>query len=156
MFTRNQHHRSARAFILLVVFLVIGLAVPANATDPNQNELVLKRQHNAERVERGIPRLRLDEELITFARRHSRQMYRSGHLFHTENLLSSLLGIVGGLISELVGENVAVGPSIRWAHEAFMDSPRHRENILNRAYDVFGIGAIQRDGDVWVTVVFVG
>ena len=42
-------------------------------------------------------------------------------------------------------------------HDAFMDSPPHRRNELNRVYRYVGVGmAVGADGRIWVTVLFLG
>jgi len=42
-------------------------------------------------------------------------------------------------------------------HEAFMDSPPHRQNELNREYRHVGVGmAVGDDGLIWVTVLLLG
>jgi uncharacterized protein YkwD len=40
--------------------------------------------------------------------------------------------------------------------DAFMDSPPHRTNVLNRAFRNVAIGAARVDGVLWVTVFFYG
>ena len=37
-----------------------------------------------------------------------------------------------------------------------MHSPVHRANILNRGFTHVAVGAIHRDGVLWVTVFFYG
>ena len=39
---------------------------------------------------------------------------------------------------------------------AFMNSPVHRENILNRRFTHVGIGVAHVNGAYWVTVTFYG
>ena len=47
-----------------------------------------------------------------------------------------------------VGENVGYGPDVATVHAAFMNSPAHKANILDRDYTEVGIGAVvaQRPG----------
>ena len=40
--------------------------------------------------------------------------------------------------------------------QAFMDSPPHRGNILNREFRQVAIGTVRVDGTLWVTVFFYG
>ena len=53
-----------------------------------------------------------------------------------------------------VGENVGYGPDALTVHVAFMNSPAHKANILDRDYTEVGIGAVTVDGRVWVAEVF--
>ena len=53
-----------------------------------------------------------------------------------------------------VGENVGYGPDADTVHVAFMNSPAHKANILDRDYTEVGIGAVVRNGRVWVAEIF--
>jgi len=56
-----------------------------------------------------------------------------------------------------LGENIAVGPpsfSASELHEAWMNSPEHRDNILNPAYDQLAIGVYCSGGKLWATQEF--
>lgn len=153
---RSPRYRSTRTVIVgLVALLIVGLATPAQAMEANRNEQIVRSHHNEERISRGIARLSLEEDLILMARRHSRAMYRAGHLYHNPNLVTELLDTLTGILVGSIGENVAVGWSAKWTHDAFMDSAPHRHNILNPKYDHVAVGAIERGDWVWVTVIFV-
>ena len=56
------------------------------------------------------------------------------------------------------GENVEYSyqSDLGSLQRAFMNSPLHRRNILNGAYDRVGIGVERHDDRVWVTLVFYG
>ena len=55
------------------------------------------------------------------------------------------------------GENVGYTPGdVKSMEQAFMDSPPHRGNILNRAFRQVAIGSVRVDGTLWVTVFFFG
>jgi uncharacterized protein YkwD len=53
-----------------------------------------------------------------------------------------------------LGENVGVGSTVTTLHSAFMNSPAHKANILYSGFRYVGVGAIQADGRLWVTVIF--
>lgn len=54
-----------------------------------------------------------------------------------------------------LGENVGYGgDSVAGLHQKFMDSPRHRENILNPGFTLAGVGVVWESGRMWVTVKF--
>jgi uncharacterized protein YkwD len=101
----------------------------------------------------NVPKLQLNRELSVIARRHSLAMSRSGTLFHTSNVDVYLHGMTW----HIWGENVGYTPQdVASIQQAFMDSPPHRENILNRAFTHVAIGSVRVDGTLWVTVFFYG
>jgi len=51
------------------------------------------------------------------------------------------------------GENVGVGRDVASIHQAFMGSAVHREQIYGD-YRTAGVGIVQSDGRLWVTVRF--
>jgi uncharacterized protein YkwD len=106
---------------------------------------------NDSRGQFGLAPLRLNRELSVIARRHSMAMARSGGLFHTTNVDVYLHGIAW----HVWGENVGYTPQdVTSIQQAFMDSPTHRENILNGAFRGVAIGSVRVDGTLWVTVFF--
>ena len=106
---------------------------------------------NQSRSTRGLRPLQVDPVLETYAREHSARMAARRSLVHSTQ--SALRGI--GLRWTRVGENIAFGMDATQIHEQFMQSPRHRDNILG-PYDVMGIGVdTSRDGYLYVTVVFI-
>jgi uncharacterized protein YkwD len=65
--------------------------------------------------------------------------------------------VEAGLFFIEIGENVAVSDTFDAAfiHQGFMDSPEHRDNILNPQYDRVGIGVVySRDREYFVTQDF--
>jgi uncharacterized protein YkwD len=108
---------------------------------------------NQSRGRFNVPKLRLNRELSVIARRHSMAMARNGALFHTANVDVYLHGIQW----HTWGENVGYSPGdVEGLEQAFMDSPPHRGNILNRAFRQVAIGSVRVDGTLWVTVFFFG
>ena len=108
---------------------------------------------NQSRGRFNVPKLRLNRELSVIARRHSMAMARNGALFHTGNVDVYLHGIQW----HTWGENVGYSPGdVEGLEQAFMDSPPHRGNILNRAFRQVAIGSVRVDGTLWVTVFFFG
>jgi uncharacterized protein YkwD len=113
----------------------------------------LLRATNESRGRFELPGLRLNRELSMIARRHSMAMARSGELFHTADA-DVYLHAVGW---HTWGENVGYTPrDVASVQRAFMDSPPHRANILNRAFDEVAIGSVRVDGTLWVTLFFYG
>ena len=78
-------------------------------------------------------------------------MARAGSLFHTLDVDIYLRAIDW----HIWGENVGYTPGdVGSVHQAFMESPTHREHILDRAFRQVAIGSVRVDGTLWVTVFF--
>ena len=75
-------------------------------------------------------------------------MAGSSRLYHNPRLTSDVTNW------RWVGENVGYGPSVASVHTAFMNSPAHKANILDRDYTEVGIGVVVANGRVWVAEVF--
>ena len=103
---------------------------------------------NAERVQRGLPRLQVASDLAKVARTHSVVMADKNLLHHNPRLATDVSGW------QRVSENVGRGRSVTSLHAAFMNSDGHRRNILDPQVTQIGVGVELRDGTVWVTKVF--
>ena len=108
---------------------------------------------NQSRGRFDVAALRLNRELSVIARRHSMAMARNGELFHTADADVYLHGIAWRTWGENVGYTSQDAGAMQ---EAFMDSPPHRGNILNRAFHQVAIGSVRVDGTLWVTAFFYG
>ena len=131
------------------------LATPAGARtsrlEVGGDSWKLFKATNESRGRFDLPALRLNRELSVIARRHSMAMAQSGDLFHTTDVDVYLHGIAW----HVWGENVGYTPQdVASIQQAFMDSPPHRENILNGAFREVAIGSVRVDGTLWVTVFF--
>jgi uncharacterized protein YkwD len=99
----------------------------------------------------GLGKLVLDRGMSRVALRHSLAMVRAGTLFHTANVDTYLHGIAW----RAWGENVGYTPgAVASMQDAFMASPPHRQNILNRSFTHVAIGVVRHVGYLWVTVFF--
>jgi uncharacterized protein YkwD len=104
---------------------------------------------NAARSANGVAPLAVAGDLAAAASRQASSMAGSGVLAHTPNLASAICCWTA------VGENVGEGPSVSSIAAAFLASPDHRANILNRAYTQVGIGtAVDAHGVLWVSEIF--
>lgn len=92
---------------------------------------------NAERVQRGLGAMAVNQDLVVMARRQSQRMADAGTIFHNSNLAAD-----GPKGWKLLGENVGVGPTCDSLHDAFMDSEHHRDNILEPRFNYVGMGVI--------------
>ena len=134
------------ASALLAALLPTGTASAA-CYSPNTAERSFARLIN---VARGSNDLRLDPELSKVAKVHTREMVRKNALFHSTS--TQLRNRVTNWVS--LGENVGVGSSVTSLNSAFMDSPAHKANIMEPSFRYVGVGAIKKDGRLWVTMIY--
>jgi uncharacterized protein YkwD len=105
---------------------------------------------NASRAAEGIGQLAADPDLVSVGRSWSNQMLAAGEISHNPNFKNDVKAKWRKL-----GENVGVGPSVAELHEAFMNSPAHRKNIMDPAFTRVGIGLVYApDGTIYVTEQF--
>jgi uncharacterized protein YkwD len=143
----------ATAAIVLATALSVGLLpAPAHAATDLEREML--RLTNEDRAAHGVGRLRLDDVRSDTAHRHSAAMARAGGLYHTANAESVYLR---GVRWTRWGENVGrTEGDLAGLQDAFMDSPVHRRNLLERRFDKVAVGVVRRDGTAWVTLFFYG
>jgi len=109
---------------------------------------------NQARAQSGLGALTRDTAADTVARAWSGRMAQSGSLAHNPNLAAEVDRTVTTQWTRL-GENVGVGWDVRGLHDAFMNSPGHRANVLGD-FNRVGIGVVRNpDGRLWVTFVFI-
>jgi hypothetical protein len=139
-----------RWFTLLVVasIALTGIGTAAVADSGTEGEFLAK--INATRASAGLGQLQVDGGLRSHARVHTQDMMDANEIFHSG---SGELGAAGGTGWDQIGENVGRGQSPTSLHNAFMESPGHKKNILGD-YNYVGIGTGSKDGYLYVTVVF--
>jgi len=157
MRTSTTRSRIGRLAAVAVAVALVLAVVPGGASAGSgafKERWLMKRETNETRLYHEMRRLELQEHLSDLARKHSLAMAREGSLFHTANPSSYYLK---GIRWSTWGENVGVtGGTVNDLQRAFMHSPPHRANILNRAFRHVAIGAVRVDGALWVTVFFYG
>jgi uncharacterized protein YkwD len=118
---------------------------------------------NRERASRGEEPLAWDDELARMARQHSDNMARENFFSHTDATgrntaaRAAACGVCGW---RALGENIAYNQGyddpVAFAVERWMESSKHRDNILRATYTHAGIGITKTaDGSVYLTQVFV-
>lgn len=130
----------------------------------NQNESRYAELVNKERDSRNLSHLTVDPLLIKVAREHSREMAEKSYFSHhsptpgIETPMDRYLAAVTWRPSWLlVGENLFYCSivDVDRGHTAFMNSPGHRANILEKRYQHIGVGTyISPKGELWVTEMF--
>ncbi|MCF8010134.1 MAG: hypothetical protein K9L17_02510 [Clostridiales bacterium] len=99
---------------------------------------------NKERISRGIGELEPNLELTEVARTKARDMIEKGYFAHNSPTYGTPFDMMSdfGIDYGYAGENLAGAPEVSRAHTALMNSPGHRENILNSNFKEVGIGVI--------------
>jgi uncharacterized protein YkwD len=104
---------------------------------------------NVERTTRGLSALAFDEKLILAARAHSQDMADKKFFSHTGSDGSDPGDRIAaqGYAWTTYGENIAAGYTTpENVVKGWMDSPGHRDNILNSDMTELGVGYIVKSG----------
>lgn len=141
-----------RVFGLLLLFISI-LRVQAQSS---LAERYLLQAANQERARRGIPELVWDQQLYVAARAHASQMANLGaisHQFQGEPDLSQRISSAGARFA-VIAENVAMASTAVSVHDGWMNSPHHRENILDPRLTSVGIAVVARGRELYAVQDF--
>jgi uncharacterized protein YkwD len=149
---------AARRLFPIIIGLALLWARAAGAGEPGTSEPAslgaeaeFLSMLNGTRVAAGLAPLEQEGGMVGFAREHTRAMVSRGDIFHSESGTRVAVAPAGW---RRLGENVGVGSTPERLHALFMNSPRHRDNILGD-YTGVAIGAERApDGQLYVTVVF--
>ena len=130
-----------KALGALILTLTMGFSVGVG--DLNFYEAV-----NNERFEAGLLAYEWNEDMAFYAGVHNEEMVAADKIYHSDaTQLGQFLGV-------RVAENVGRGGTVESLMLAFMDSPGHRDAILDQNYTEIGVASLQ-DGDfLYVTMVF--
>ncbi|MEI3597959.1 MULTISPECIES: CAP domain-containing protein [unclassified Oceanobacillus] len=112
---------------------------------------------NAERAKQGLAPLQIDNELSKVARDKSKDMATNGYFDHNSPVHGSPFDMMKnyGINYNAAGENIAQGQrSPEEVVNAWMNSPGHRENIMNSSFTHIGVGFVEQ-GNHW-TQMFIG
>src|SRR5207302_7137773 len=136
--------RLALAAVLGIVPVVLA-AVPARAAGGSAEAFLSK--INALRASVGAGPLAEDAALDGVAQRWADHMAATKTLAHNPSLSSQ---VPGGWT--LLGENVGYGPDVDVVFNAFVASPHHYENLVEKSFNRVGIGvALASDGTLYTT-----
>ncbi|MCD6109963.1 S-layer homology domain-containing protein [bacterium] len=127
-----------------------------SSLDLDKSRLELLDYINTSRQKYGLNPVKLVPKLDTLAQNHTDDMSRNNFFAHvnlqgeTPNDRRIKLSIYTD-----VGENLALAPTVYFAHEALMRSAIHRKNILTSYWDTIGIGiTVNNDGDLLIAEEF--
>ena len=136
---------------------------PSTTVEPNAIERRAFEQTNLARVQNGLPPFVWDGDVCRMARTHSESMSRQGFFAHVtpEGLhLRERARAAGILQYSVLGENIAYNQGYEdpgaFAVERWMQSPKHRANILSPEFRAMAIGSfVAPDGSVYLTQTFI-
>lgn len=116
----------------------------SNLKFDEQMEMDMLEMVNRERVSRGFNELVVDEKARAVARKHGVDMFENGYFSHTnlEGKSSADRMKDGEVEFSMTGENLALSEDLLSAHNGLMESPGHRENILQLFFHRVGIGVV--------------
>ncbi|HYJ90267.1 MAG TPA: CAP domain-containing protein [Pyrinomonadaceae bacterium] len=117
---------------------------------------------NQKRADAGLEPLRWSDELATIARKHSEDMAEFKFFSHRGtdgSMVDNRADKLGISNWSAIGENIAFNrgytDAASFAVTSWMNSPAHRENLLNKRWKESAIGvAILPDGTYYFTQVF--
>src|SRR5947199_4903782 len=121
-------------------------AAHADTADEENQFLALTNQL---RSSLGIQSLAPQSQLTAIARQWSAKMAGDGTISHNPSLPNQVTANWSQL-----GENVGMGGAVGVIQTAFINSPHHYENLANGAYNFVGIGVVDSNGTIFVTVDF--
>src|ERR1700761_1260840 len=111
---------------------------------------------NESRAQHGLQALAIDDRLTRAARKHTELMVQHAalsHQFEGEPPMQTRFRHEE-LPSDRQGENVDLDQDIPSAHQALMNSPLHRANILDPNYNVVGVAVLHSGPNLYITEDF--
>jgi len=132
-------------------------AAGSSSGEDSATENELLEAANQSRELTGVPPLRMEESLREAARAHARRMAESERLEHRlpgEPSLLERIAQVSPLRMDRAGENIAYSNCALGANDALMRSAPHRENLLDRGFNIAGVAAIWSKGRLYVAQDF--
>ena len=137
-----------------------GIASAASGTNVrsvrlNGFEADLVADVNRARRNAGLRSLIVVAGTTDVARRWSWHMAGVQQLSHNPSIVSDIAG-AGARDWSMIAENVGEGPSDNpdMLFQAYMNSPEHRANIMDRTARYIGMGTVERNGIAWNTMDF--
>lgn len=106
---------------------------------------------NAERTKAGLKPLEMHGALMDVAQAKSEDMAKNNYFDHNSPTYGSPFDQIkaAGISYRSAGENIAQGQTTpAQVVQAWMDSPGHRQNILNANYTHIGVGYVE-NGNYW-------
>jgi uncharacterized protein YkwD len=123
---------------------------------PSKEEQAIFGLANRERAAHHLPPLKWNTGLAAAARAHAQKMAQTGtlsHQFSGEMDMGTRIRVAGVHFAS-AAENVAQAPTVAALHEEWMNSPAHRDNILDPGLDSLGVAIVERNGQLFAVQDF--
>jgi uncharacterized protein YkwD len=122
----------------------------------NASQIEMLGYINAARVQANLAPLVLDSKLSDGACLKAEDMAVKGYFSHTSPTYGSPFEMMTslGIKFGTAGENIAKNFSVKGAHDAFMNSPGHKANLLDPEFQKIGLGFYQSGNYLFVTQWF--
>lgn len=122
-----------------------AVSTNANITQEESKAIALL---NQDRQKNGLAPLIADSRLTQVARKHGKDMIDQNYFDHVNLQGQSPFDrlTANGISYRSAGENIATNTNVTAMEDAWMHSPKHRDNILNTKFTHVGIG-LQRATD---------
>src|SRR5204863_5627150 len=150
---------------LVTTFVPITATRPAASApaEPNAIEKRAFEQTNLARLQNGLPPLTWDADVCRMARTHSESMSRRNYFSHVtpDGLRLRERARAAGISQySVLGENIAYNQGYddpgALAVEKWMQSAKHRANILSSEFRAMAVGSyVAPDGSVYLTQTFI-
>jgi len=152
-----------RRLLPFAALILATLSQSAFAQEPNAIEKRAFEQTNLVRLQNGLPPLTWDADVCRMARTHSESMSQKHYFSHVtpEGLrLRERARAAGILRYSVLGENIAYSQGYddagAYVVEKWMQSPKHRANILSSEFRAMAIGSfVAPDGSIYLTQTFI-
>lgn len=137
----------------IMVFLLGALVFGAN-----EDQKVILKLVNRERVSRGLSPMKLNSKLNKLAKIKSDDMYKNRYFSHNSPVYGTPFDLmkkhkIGYMTA---GENIAKGQNTpEHVMKSWMNSPGHRRNILNPRFKEMGVSRDKYGNNIW-TQMFIG
>jgi hypothetical protein len=148
-----------KLFISLFALLLSASALAQDTASLSQvsvAEQYLFRAANSERVQRGLPALQWSDNLYRAADYHAVQMANResiSHQYPGEPDVSAR-ALKAGAHFSVISENVAMASTAVLIHTLWMNSPHHRDNLLDPQVDTVAVRVIRRNGELYAVEDF--
>jgi uncharacterized YkwD family protein len=113
-----------------------------NSSSPTSQESEMLKLINQARAQNNAPPLQMDMQVSNVARIKAQDMIDNNYFSHNSPKYGSPFDMMKsfGLNYVEAGENIAGNQNVQNAHNALMNSPGHRKNILNPDFTHIGLG----------------
>ncbi len=140
---QNLRLKIRAVLVLPIIFLVLSPISSAYASEINESNLF--EIINRERRERNLSELKINADLKRAATLKSKDMVNRNYFEHYYNGRTPWdFMAIAGYDYAYAGENLAMDfQTSEGAVKTWMNSPAHRDNILNPEYEETGLGVVR-------------